>query len=348
MRSLLQVRRFVAVALAVAYPLLAHAASVLDSRALTLASVVVLAAAALGPALLDGRRWALASLPVVGLAIAVLARLDAVALVLFAPPVFLNAYLAWLFGHTLARGSTPLIERLVRLLQPPGLPIEPGVIGYARTLTRAWTGLFLVLGATNLALAALATPGGLFDVAGVRAPMTVRIETWSLFANVLNYVLVAAIFLIEFAYRRRRFPGRPYRNLVDFFRRSAAVAPALAATFARNAGGAAVPEEAMAETRFEVPADHPAFAGHFPGRPVLPAVVLLDTVVESARARLRSPVTVAGVPWAKFMAPLAPGDRGTIRLRIRADQLEFEVTRDGERVAQGVITLGGMDRSRGR
>jgi len=348
MRSLSQVRRFVAVALAVAYPLLAHAASVLDSRALTLGSVVVLVAAALGPALLEGRRWAIATLPIAALVIVGLARLDAVALVLFAPPVFLNAYLAWLFGHTLAHGSTPLIERLVRLLQPPGLPFEPGVIAYTRTLTRAWTGLFLLLGAINLALAALATPGGLLDAAGIRAPMTVRIEMWSLFANVLNYVLVAAIFLIEFSYRRHRFPGRPYRNLVDFFRRSAAVAPTLAASFGKNAGGASASAEIIAETGFTVPANHPAFAGHFPGRPVLPAVVLLDTVVESARAYLRSPVTVAGMPWAEFMAPLVPGDRGTIRLRIRADQLEFEVTRGEERVAQGIITLSGMDHSHGR
>ncbi len=97
-----QVRRVVAVALAVAYPVLAHAASVLDSPALTLASVAVLAAAVLGRPLLDGRRWAWFALPVAVLSIVWLARLDAVALVLFLPPVLLNAYLAWLFGHTLA------------------------------------------------------------------------------------------------------------------------------------------------------------------------------------------------------------------------------------------------------
>ena len=34
--------------------------------------------------------------------------------------------------------------------------------------------------------------------------------------------------------------------------------------------------------RFEVPADHPAFPGHFPGRPILPGVVLLDAVLQAA------------------------------------------------------------------
>lgn len=335
-----QVRRVVAVALAVAYPVLAHAASVLDSPALTLASVVVLAAAVLGRPLLDGRRWVWFALPVAALLIVWLARLDAVALVLFLPPVLLNAYLAWLFGHTLARGNIPLIEHLVRLLQPRGLPFEPGVIGYTRTLTGLWTGLFMLLGATNLALAALATPGGLLEIAGIHAPITVRLETWSLFANVLNYLLVAAIFLLEFSYRRRRFPGRPYRSLLDFIRRAGAVAPALAATFGKEPAAASGVAETVSESEFTVPVDHPAFAGHFPGRPVLPAVVLLDLVIESAATRFGRQFTVTGLPRAKFMAPLAPGDRGTIRLRLRAEELEFEVRRGDKRVAQGVLKLG--------
>ena len=119
MLSLPQVRRVIAVGLAVAYPLLAHTASVLESRALTLASVAVLAAAVLFSPLLEGRRWAWLALPVVAFVVASLWRLDAAALVLFLPPVLLNVYLAWLFGHTLARGSMPLIERLVRCCSRP-------------------------------------------------------------------------------------------------------------------------------------------------------------------------------------------------------------------------------------
>ncbi len=339
MRSLSQLRRFIAVVFAVSYPVLAHVASVLDSRALTLASVVVLAAAMLAPSLLEGRRWAYLALPMVALVIAGLLRLDAIALVLFAPPVFLNAYLAWLFGHTLADGSIPLIERLVRLLQPPGVPFEPGVIDYARRLTVLWTAIFLFFGATNLLLAALATPGGLFEAAGIRTAFTVPLEAWSLFANVLNYAIVAMLFLAEFAWRRRRFPGRPYRNLADFLRRAAAVAPALAQSLGR--GRDARDRESAAEREFTVPADHPAFAGHFPGRPVLPAVVLLDTVLEAARDCFGGQLAVSGLPHAKFTASLVPGDRGTIRLKLTATALEFEVRRGSERVAQGVLRLRG-------
>ena len=339
MRPAPALRRFLPVAFAVAYPLLAHLSSVLGSRALTLASVAVLCAAVLGKPLPEGRRAAWIALPLAALGVVALARLDAVALLLFLPPVLLNAYLAWLFGHTLAGDGTPLIERLVRLLQPPGVPFEPGVIGYTRTLTALWTGVFVVLGTTNLVLASLATPRGLIESAGLPAPVTVPLEAWSLFANVLNYLIVAGLFLAEFAYRRRRFPGRPYRNLADFLRRSAAVAPALAASFGRRAGPAAA--MSAVERAFEVPAHHPAFAGHFPGRPVLPAVVLLDMVVDAARDAYGTSLAVSGLPRAKFTAPLAPGDRGTIRLRLSTGAVEFEVSRGPERIAQGLLELAG-------
>ncbi len=328
--------QIVAIALALAYPALAHGASILGSAALTIVSVTVLTAAMIFRPLTEGRRWAWVALPLAALVILGLWRIDAAALVLFLPPVLLNVFLAWLFGHTLARGNMPLIERVVRLLQPPALPFESGVIDYARRLTGLWTGLFLVLGATSLVLAALATPGGLLETAGIRTPATVRLETWSLFANVLNYLIVAVVFLAEFAYRRRRFPGRPYRNLLDFFRRTAAIAPALAATFGSSAprsGGSVI------EAAFTVPVEHPAFAGHFPGRPVFPAVALLDTVIEAAGAVLGSPLVVAGLPRAKFLIPLKPGDSGTIRLECRTDRIAFEVSRGAERVAEGVLWL---------
>jgi uncharacterized membrane protein len=340
-----RVQRFAPVGFAVAYPLLAHGASILQSPGLTLASVVILAIAILFKPLAEGRPAAWLLLPLVAAAIVGLWHVDAVSLVLFLPPVLLNVFLAWLFGHTLVRNSTPLIERLVRLLQPPGVPAEPAIIQYAGRLTRAWTGLFVLLATANLGLAACATPGGLLESIGVPAPLPVNRSIWSLFANVLNYVIVAAFFLLEYAYRRRRYPNRPYRNLPEFLRLAAEAVPALAATFAPrlNPGDlgteGAVNSQAL-EVELHVPLQHAAFAGHFPGRPVLPAVVLLEWVIEAAENLYGGPLAIVEMPRAKFVSPLVPGDRATIRLRREREFLHFEVHRGANRVAMGAFRVG--------
>jgi uncharacterized membrane protein/3-hydroxymyristoyl/3-hydroxydecanoyl-(acyl carrier protein) dehydratase len=331
-------------AFAVAYPLLAHGASILKSAGLTVASVVILAIAILFKPLAEGRLAAWLILPLVAAAIVGLWRVDAVALVLFLPPVLLNVFLAWLFGHTLARNSTPLIERLVHLLQPPGAPAEPAVIRYAGRLTRAWTALFVLLATVNLGLASCTTPGGLLESIGVPAPLPVSRSGWSLFANVLNYAIVAAFFLLEYAYRRRRFPNRPYRNLTEFLRLAAAAGPALVATFrprpaSRIPGTEGFFSPGTHEIPLDVPMNHPAFAGHFPGSPVLPAVVLLEQVIEAAERLHGGPITVVEMPRAKFVAPLLPGDSATIRLRRERALVHFEVHRGANRVAQGVFRI---------
>ena len=67
----------------------------------------------------------------------------------------------------------------------------------------------------------------------------------------------------------------------------------------------------------EVPVDHPAFAGHFPGQPLLPGALLLSEVLEAVQrvpaiaARLGAQPTLAAV---KFLAPVRPGDALSIEL----------------------------------
>jgi uncharacterized membrane protein len=212
---------------AVAYPLLAHAATVTASARLTLASVVALTLAMLLPGLLAQRPAAWAAAVFAAAAIVLLVRMDAAALVLFLPPVLINVFLAWLFGRTLGSGRPSLIERLVRLLHPPEEELDPAIAAYATRLTGAWTVLFVTLAGVNLLLALFATPGGLLEAAGMAPPLAVPIGTWSLFANLLNYLVVGAFFVAEWVYRRRRFPQQPYRNLLDFLRQAGAAAPAL-------------------------------------------------------------------------------------------------------------------------
>ncbi|HEY8609838.1 MAG TPA: hypothetical protein VIL69_00945 [Roseomonas sp.] len=67
------------------------------------------------------------------------------------------------------------------------------------------------------------------------------------------------------------------------------------------------------EARFALPANHPCFPGHFPGRPVVPGVVLLDQVMEAARAAGLG--VAARLPSAKFLRPVGPEEEVAVTLR---------------------------------
>jgi 3-hydroxymyristoyl/3-hydroxydecanoyl-(acyl carrier protein) dehydratase len=85
----------------------------------------------------------------------------------------------------------------------------------------------------------------------------------------------------------------------------------------------------------EIAPDHPAFAGHFPGQPLLPGVALLAEVMEAAQAEPVLAARLAGVSTlqqAKFLSPVRPGDRLHVDLQWDDAGLRFEV-RCGERVA---------------
>ncbi|MCK7592362.1 ketosynthase [Pseudomarimonas salicorniae] len=218
--------RLLPAVLAVTYPLLAHAAAWSGQPVWALLAGGVLVLLVLWPALARGHWLAWLSLLLCAAGLAALYQRALGTLPLFAPPVLLNAFLAWLFGRTLAAGRRPLIEQMVRVLHGEPDAIDAGVAPYARRLTALWAGLFAALAVINLILALLAVPDGLLVETGFAPPLAVPLSLWSLFANVLNYVIVAAFFLLEYAYRRRRFPDQPYRNVVDFTCRVARLGPA--------------------------------------------------------------------------------------------------------------------------
>lgn len=86
-----------------------------------------------------------------------------------------------------------------------------------------------------------------------------------------------------------------------------------------------------------IPAGHPALPGHFPGRPVVPGVVLLERVAAAVRARLDARVEKLD---AKFLQPLLPDEQAQIVLHIDGARIRFEVERvNGPVLARGALTV---------
>lgn len=96
---------------------------------------------------------------------------------------------------------------------------------------------------------------------------------------------------------------------------------------------------ADAEFGWVVPADHPAFAGHFPGRPIVPGVVLLDRALLFAERLLGRPVAGWQVGNAKFFSPVGPGEALVFALQAKASgALAFSVRAADREVAAGSLT----------
>lgn len=94
-----------------------------------------------------------------------------------------------------------------------------------------------------------------------------------------------------------------------------------------------------------IAADHPAYAGHFPGRPILPGVVLLDAALH---ALAQSMPGSAHLKSAKFHSPVQPGEALTLHTTASpTGGFRFEIRcidiRGGDRsVASGTVVFSQM------
>lgn len=94
-----------------------------------------------------------------------------------------------------------------------------------------------------------------------------------------------------------------------------------------------------AEFTWLVPLDHPVFAGHFPGQPIVPGVLLLDHAILFAETMLGKPVAQWQVGNAKFLSPVSPGETLVYALQTKASgALAFVVRASDRCVASGSLT----------
>ncbi len=88
---------------------------------------------------------------------------------------------------------------------------------------------------------------------------------------------------------------------------------------------------------FRVPAQHPALAGHFPGNPIVPGVMVLDAVIAAAEQWLGAGLAVHRLSFAKFLTPLKPDETAHIDLALRASRLDFSVSHGATAIAKGAF-----------
>ena len=90
--------------------------------------------------------------------------------------------------------------------------------------------------------------------------------------------------------------------------------------------------------QFSIPSGHPSLPGHFPGRPIVPGVLLLERVLEAIEAT-HGPLGALRLPQVKFARPLLPGEVARIDLTGEAPRWRFRVSRGDALLASGEVCL---------
>jgi 3-hydroxyacyl-[acyl-carrier-protein] dehydratase len=90
-----------------------------------------------------------------------------------------------------------------------------------------------------------------------------------------------------------------------------------------------------------VPEDCPFFEGHFPGRPILPAIGQLAMLTALLQQVTGSAVSLTGVDGFRLSRPVLPGDRVEVRLDAprTSGTVRFEIRREDAPVSSGTVRV---------
>ncbi|HEX7111889.1 MAG TPA: hypothetical protein VF216_05550 [Mizugakiibacter sp.] len=205
-----------AVALVLAWPLVAHVAVTRREPRSAALWVLALISLPLLPALLRARPWAWLAWVAAALTLWALAHAHLATLPAYLLPALVPAAGALVFADSLRAGAEPLVTRFVRISEGAAAAADPVVRRYTRAVTRFWAWLLGALAALALGLALLAVPDGLLASFGIAPRWPLPRAYWSLWVNGLAYVVLALAFVLEYALRRRLLAHVPRRGFVAF------------------------------------------------------------------------------------------------------------------------------------
>lgn len=92
---------------------------------------------------------------------------------------------------------------------------------------------------------------------------------------------------------------------------------------------------------YVIPADFPAFEGHFPGNPLLPGVCQCSLCADALGRLNGRPMEIESISRSKFIAPIRPGQRVLITLTSRPDgqiAAELKNPQDGSKFCQLIFS----------
>ena len=94
-----------------------------------------------------------------------------------------------------------------------------------------------------------------------------------------------------------------------------------------------------------IPVEHPVFAGHFPGNPIVPAALLLDEMVCAIASASGLPMNNCSISSAKFYSPVVPGESLNLRVVVLDNTpVSFEVCAGTRLVASGYLSAQAVER----
>jgi len=105
----------------------------------------------------------------------------------------------------------------------------------------------------------------------------------------------------------------------------------------------------MLSFSFTIPETHPSLAGHFPGNPIVPGVVMLDRILQGLKSHIphtsqHEPTIVClTIQAMKFKATLLPNELATVLYILGPNTCNFVVStlrdQQEQRLAEGKLTF---------